>query len=57
MFKRKPETVLVTQVFVDGRLVDTVSKVIQPGPDWFRRVFLIIIIPLGLWAMTMREMF
>lgn len=57
MTKNKPETVLVTEIYVNGRLVSKTSKVIKPGPDWFQLIALSIVIPFGLWAMTMGGVF
>jgi len=57
MFKKKPKTVLVTKVFIGGQFVAETVKVIEPGPDWIRRIALAAVIPWGLWAMTTGGMF
>jgi hypothetical protein len=56
MFKKKPETILVTKVFIDKQLVAETAKVVEDGPDWFRRIFLAVAIPAGFWLMVMGEM-
>lgn len=57
MFKRNPEVVLVIKTFVGGKYVGETAKVIEPGPDWFMRITLVIGVPLGLWIMTMQGAF
>lgn len=57
MFKKKPEIIFVTETFVDGRLAGKSVKVLEDGPDWFRRIVLGIVIPFGFWAMVMNGVF
>ena len=56
MAKRK-EIVITMKTYVDGALVSESAKVIKPGPDWLKRVFLGIVIPVGLWVIAMNGTF
>jgi hypothetical protein len=53
----KPEIILEIKTYADGVLVAETAKVIKPGPDWIKRIILGVVIPWGLWAMTMGGMF
>lgn len=57
MFKKKPETVLITRIFIGGKFISETSAVIGPGPDWFMRIVLVAVIPLGFWLMAMQGAF
>lgn len=53
----KPEIILEIKTYADGVLVDRTVKVIERGPDWIKRIILIIVIPWGFWFMAMGGMF
>jgi hypothetical protein len=55
--KKKPEIVLVIETFADGQFIKKSVKVLDDGPNWFRRVVLGIVIPYGFWIMVMEGMF
>jgi hypothetical protein len=54
---KESQTVIEVNTYIDGIMVDKKIKVIEPGPDWFRRIFLSVVIPLGFWMMAMGGMF
>lgn len=53
----KPEIIAEIKTYADGVLIDRTAKVIKPDPDWFMWIVLAVVIPLGLWIMTMQGMF
>jgi hypothetical protein len=53
----KPEIILEIKTYVDGVLVDQTAKVIEPGPDWIKRILLAVVIPGGFWVMVMEGVF
>jgi hypothetical protein len=57
MFEEKPEVVAVTKIYVNGKFVSETSKVISPGPDWIRLIFLAIAIPAGFLVMIAQGVF
>jgi hypothetical protein len=53
----KPQIVLEMKTYADGVLVNQTVKVIEPGPDWIKRVILVVAIPWGFWLMAMGGVF
>jgi hypothetical protein len=48
----KPQIILEIKTYADGILVNQSAKVIEPGPDWIKRIILAVAIPLGAWLMA-----
>lgn len=54
----KPEIILEIKTYADGVLVNRSVKVIKKSwLSWPERIILAIVIPIGLWVMTMKGMF
>jgi hypothetical protein len=55
---KKSQTVVVEKnTYINGIMVDKKITVIEPGPDWVKRIILSVAIPLGFWMMAMGGMF
>jgi hypothetical protein len=52
----KPQIILEIKTYADGVLVAQTAKVVEPGPDWIRRIILAVAIPCGFWFMAMGKM-
>lgn len=53
----KQTVVIEKNTYVDGILVDKDIRVVEPGPDWIKRIVLTVAIPCGFWFMAMGGMF
>jgi hypothetical protein len=53
----KPQIVLEIKTYADGVLVAQTAKVVEPEPDWIKRIVLTVAIPWGFWLMAMGGMF
>jgi hypothetical protein len=52
----KPQIILEIKTYADGVLIAQSAKVVEPGPDWIKRIVLAIVIPWGVWTMAMGGM-
>ncbi len=57
IFKKKPQTVFVTKIFIDGQYAGETVKVADEGADWFRYIVLGAGVPFGLWVIVMQGVF